>query len=61
MHTCTELVRLNNTTGFVHFFRPKIQELFQDPNWNFEGLFFSKNLPHTKQRTCVRVTRAHWE
>ena len=43
-------------TGFVHFFRPKIQGLFKDfpgPYFETSRTFFSKNLPQTKQNVCV--------
>ena len=48
-----------HSTGFVHFFRPKIQDLFKDfPGPYFEISIFSKNLPQTKQHTCVSNERA---
>ena len=46
--TCCIIMR----TGFVHFFRPKIQGLFKDfpgPYFEISRTLSSKNLPQTKQ------------
>ena len=43
-------------TGFVHFFRPKVQGLFKDfpgPYFEISRTFLYTNLPTAKQNVCV--------
>ena len=50
------LKSLLTSAGFIHFFRPKLQGLFEDfpgPYFEISWTFLYTNLPTAKQNVCV--------